>query len=147
MIFTGLKIPAPSPLSCCRPARAAGSRHGHGTAPGESDVRAGRRLRVYPGESVAKLDVARDFPWLRPGSQQARDIERFRWFSNGYIAVEPGNPYRITDIRYSMVPNEIQGLWSIELSPQANPGDHVGYVVTRRADDRKLLTFRSMLFE
>jgi inner membrane protein len=110
-------------------------------------VRAGRRITVYRGDSVPKLDVARDFPWLMPGSQQARDIERFRWFSNGYIAVEPGNPYRITDIRYSMVPNEIQGLWSIELSPAASREDHVHYVVAREADDRSLLTFRSMLLE
>ena len=108
-------------------------------------VRAGHELRVYPGERVEKLDVERDFPWLAPESQQARDIERFRWFSNGYLAVEPGNPYRITDIRYSMVPNEVQGLWSIELSPGAKPGEHVGYVVSRDADDRAMAKFRSML--
>jgi inner membrane protein len=110
-------------------------------------VRTGSSISVYPGDSVPKLDVARDFPWLVPGSQQALDIERFRWFSNGYIAVEPGNPYRITDIRYSMVPNEIRGLWSIELSPQAETADHVGYVVARQADDRALNMFRSMLFQ
>jgi inner membrane protein len=110
-------------------------------------VRAGRKLRVYPGSSVEKLDVIRDFPWLSPGSQQARDIERFRWFSNGYLAVEPGNPYRITDIRYSMVPNEIKGLWSIELSREAASDDHVGYVVARRAEDRTVLTFKAMLFD
>ena len=110
-------------------------------------VRAGLTMKLYPGDSVEKLDVTRDFPWLTPDSQQARDIERFRWFSNGYLAIEPGNPYRITDIRYSMIPNEIQGLWSIELSPQARQADHVGYVVSREADDRKLLTFRAMLLE
>ena len=110
-------------------------------------VRAGGTLTVYPGDSVPKLDVARDFPWLVPGSQQALDIERFRWFSNGYGAVEPGNPYRITDIRYSMVPNEIQGLWSIELAPDAGNGQHVNYVVSRDADDRAMTAFTSMLFQ
>ena len=109
-------------------------------------VRTGIDITVYPGDSVPRLDVARDFPWLVPGSQQAIDIERFRWFSNGYVAVEPGNPYRITDIRYSMVPNEIRGLWSIELSPGANNGDHVDYVVSRRADPRAMSAFQSMLF-
>lgn len=110
-------------------------------------VRVGLENKLYPGDSVSKLDVTRDFPWLSPDSQQARDIERFRWFSNGYLAVEPGNPYRITDIRYSMVPNEIQGLWSIELSRDAGRSDHVGYVVSRQAEDRQLLAFRAMLFE
>ncbi len=110
-------------------------------------VRAGSSIRVYPGDSVPKLDVARDFPWLVPGSQQALDIERFRWFSNDYLAVEPGNPYRITDIRYSMVPNQIKGLWSIEISPAAANGDHVGYVVSRSADDAAMRSFQSMLFQ
>lgn len=109
-------------------------------------VRAGLELITFEGNSVPKLDVARDFPWLLPGSQQAMDIERFRWFSNGYLAVEPGNPYRITDIRYSMVPNEIQGLWSIELDPAAEPDSHVDYVVSRAADERAVGSFRAMLF-
>ncbi len=109
-------------------------------------VRAGLSLEVFEGDSTPKLDVARDFPWLVPGSQQALDIERFRWFSNDYLAVEPGNPYRITDIRYSMVPNEIRGLWSIELDPAAPPGKHVDYVVERGADERAVGAFRSMLF-
>jgi inner membrane protein len=34
-------------------------------------VRAAGRVSVYPGDSVPKLDVARDFPWLVPGSQPA----------------------------------------------------------------------------
>lgn len=110
-------------------------------------VRAGRQIRIYEGDSVPKLDVARDFPWLVPGSQQALDIERFRWFSNDYLAVEPGNPYRITDIRYSMLPNEVRGLWAIELSPDAGADEHVGYVVERGADDRTLQIFRGMLFQ
>ncbi len=109
-------------------------------------VRAGWEMLTFEGNSVPKLDVRRDFPWLAPGSQQALDIERFRWFSNGYLAVEPGNPYRITDIRYSMVPNEIQGLWSIELDPAAEPDSHVGYVVSRAADERAVGSFRAMLF-
>ncbi len=109
-------------------------------------VRAGYELTTFEGGKVPKLNVARDFPWLMPGSQQALDIERFRWFSNGYLAVEPGNPYRITDIRYSMVPNEIKGLWSIELDPAADQSSHVGYVVARNADERAMNSFRAMLF-
>jgi inner membrane protein len=60
-------------------------------------------------------------------SQQAKDIERFRWFSNGYIALSPNFPNRIIDIRYSMLPNEIRGLWGIELNPSAGIDEHVSY--------------------
>jgi inner membrane protein len=90
-------------------------------------VRASFAPAVFPGESIAKLDVARDLPWLDPGSQQAEDVGRFRWFSNGYIALDPLRKNRIIDIRYSMVPNQLAPLWSIELSPEASPATHVVY--------------------
>ena len=103
--------------------------------------------KVYPGDSVPKLDLDRDFPWLDHRSQQARDIERFRWFSNGYVARDPRDPNRITDIRYSMLPNQVAGLWSIEVSPQARITDHVQYVVVRRTSDEVLNRFKAMLFQ
>lgn len=103
-------------------------------------VRAGLAPRVFSGESVAKLDIARDMPWLDQASQQARDIERFRWFSNGYIARDPLFPNRVIDIRYSMIPNELAPLWSIELHPEARRDEHVRYLVHRDAgDDRPAL--------
>jgi inner membrane protein len=90
---------------------------------------------VVPGEQVVKLDIARDFPWLDSDSQQARDVERFRWFSNGYVALDPDNPNRVIDIRYSMLPNEIDALWSIELLPEAGASDHVIYRTQRDAGE------------
>ncbi len=90
-------------------------------------VRAGIRPRVFGGSSVEKLVLDRDMPWLEPGSQQARDVERFRWFSNGYIARDPVYSNRVIDIRYSLLPNEIDPLWSIELVPGAGQRDHARY--------------------
>jgi inner membrane protein len=94
-------------------------------------VRSGPSPRVYPGDSVEKLVIARDLPWLDGDSQQALDVERFRWFSNGYIARDPIYANRVIDIRYSLIPNEVKPLWSIELSPQAGPDEHVAYRVHR----------------
>ncbi|MCJ2376269.1 metal-dependent hydrolase [Vibrio sp. ZSDZ34] len=90
-------------------------------------VRAGTSIKIYPGESVAKLDVDRDFPWLDPNSQQAIDIERFRWFSNGFLAKHPSDEMSIIDVRYSIVPNQLDALWSIKLSPLATADTHVEY--------------------
>lgn len=103
--------------------------------------------KVFSGESVAKLDLERDLPWLDHQSQQARDIERFRWFSDGYVAMEPDHPNRITDIRYSMLPNQIGGLWGIELTPQAGNGEHAQFVATRNTSHELTDRFRGMLFE
>ena len=98
-------------------------------------VRASIAPRTFPGASIAKLDVARDFPWLQTNTQQARDIERFRWFSDDYLARDPNDTDRIIDVRYSMVPNEIAALWSIGLSRDARAESHVGFA-THRGDVR-----------
>ena len=90
-------------------------------------VRAGPEIKVYDGAFIPRLDVARDLPWLDPDSQQAIDLERFRWFSRGYLAMDPDDPTRITDMRYSLVPNEAQGMWSIWLDPEAGKDQHVEF--------------------
>jgi inner membrane protein len=108
-------------------------------------VRTGFSPRVFPGNSVLKLDLVRDLPWLDQSSQQARDIERFRWFSNGYIARDPGHENRVIDIRYSLVPNEIDALWSIELNPAAGLKDHAAYLVHRDTGGNRAATMWGMI--
>jgi inner membrane protein len=108
-------------------------------------VRTGFWPRVFTGDSVPRLDVERDLPWLEPGSQQAQDVERFRWFSNGYIAKDPQVENRVIDIRYSLLPNEVAPLWSIELNPGAGPEEHVGYRVHREPSGERAGKLWSML--
>ena len=102
-------------------------------------VRAGIDITILPGQSAEKLNINRHFPNVKLGTQQADDIERFRKFSSGYLARDPHHPARIIDVRYSMVPNEIDALWSIEIENLASPDDHVTFV-TNRADARNKLT-------
>ncbi len=108
-------------------------------------VRTGIEATVYPGSSLAKLELARDFPWLEPDTQQALDVERFRWFSNGYLAADPKQPGHIIDIRYSMVPNRATGLWSIALDESAAADQHVRYRTRRPTDRQTTSTFWGML--
>jgi inner membrane protein len=108
-------------------------------------VRAGSNLTVYEGQSIKQLDLLQDFPWLDPESQQAIDVERFRWFSNGYIALSPTHSHRIIDIRYSLLPNDIKGLWGIELSPTASKEEHIDYVVDRARDKKTVSMLWSMI--
>jgi inner membrane protein len=44
---------------------------------------------IIPGESIKKLNLKKDFPWLKEESQQYKDVERFKWFSNDFLAVNP----------------------------------------------------------
>lgn len=109
-------------------------------------VRVGLEAKSFPGESITKLDIARDLPWLNTASQQARDIERFRWFSMGYLAVHQHSPNLIVDIRYSFLPNKIDALWGIELNPEAGDTEHVGYFTRRDGAATRIKVLMEMLF-
>ena len=93
-------------------------------------VRVGWDVKIYLGEKIQKFDLAAHAPWLDHNSQQARDIERFRWFSNDYLAIDEQN--RIGDVRYSVLPNEIKPLWGILLDPNASKDQHVKYFTGHR---------------
>jgi inner membrane protein len=97
------------------------------------------------GSSVDKLDVSSNYPWLPPDSIQGRDIERFRWFSDGFIARNPNDNLTIMDVRYSFIPNELSPLWVIRLKLE-EPRQHVDYLTTRDLTSRKRLRFLEMLF-
>lgn len=84
-----------------------------------------------PGSSIDKLNVSYHYPELDPDSQQAKDIERFRWFSNDYLApFEPAG--YIIDIRYAAVPNDINPLWGITIDSTADNQQHAQFVPNRR---------------
>ena len=108
-------------------------------------IRAGAEIQVIAGESIQTLNIERDLPWLDMQTQQAQDIERFRWFSNGYIAEDPHKPDQIIDIRYSMLPHQATGLWGIQLSPIADSDQHVSYDMFRSNDTQTRQLFWSML--
>lgn len=110
-------------------------------------VRPNIQPRIFAGVSIDKLDVGRDLPWLDPATQQARDVERFRWFSNDFIAVDPVRENRVIDVRYSFLPNDINALWSIELSPDAPPTAHVRYLGHRARARENAGPLWRMLFD
>jgi len=102
------------------------------------------------GTSIQKLDVKRDFPWLPVDSQQAKDIERFRWFSDDYLAVSRRNPNLIMDVRYSYLPNRINSMWGVEVDKQlideGKLDAHVGYYMKSGTDKKTVKRFMDMVF-
>jgi len=108
-------------------------------------VRTGVAPKIFQGTSVPKLDTARDVPWLAPTSQQARDIERFSGFSDGFVAIDPDQENRIIDVRYSFVPNDVSALFSIELNPEGAPDAHVHYRTHREHARDNIQTLWQML--
>lgn len=102
---------------------------------------------IWEGDNIKKLDIERDLPWLDMDTQQRKDIERFRWFSNGYIALDKNDPYRIVDIRYSLLPQQIKPLWGIKLSKTASENQHVQFYNERNDSGRAAKILFKMLAE
>ncbi|MCW8935228.1 MAG: metal-dependent hydrolase [Gammaproteobacteria bacterium] len=103
-------------------------------------------IEIFEGSSVEKLNVERDFPWLNKHSQQARDIERFRWFSNDYLVLSANNANYIIDARYSFLPNRIESMWGIVLSDKNDNAKHVSYKMKSKPDKKTVEQFIDMLF-
>ena len=105
---------------------------------------------IISGASIQKLNVQKDFPWLPDNSQQAKDIERFRWFSNNYLAVSVNDKKLISDVRYSFIPNNINSMWGIEINKRLiDDGDydaHVFYDMSSSLDKKTTEQFLDMLF-
>ena len=106
-------------------------------------VRAGIKNSIINGDSVRILNLARDFPWLNRNSRQANDVRRFGRLTNGYLAADPISPARIIDIRYSMIPNKIDPLWSVEIQEQQDASIKLNS--HRRNSKEKLLLLWSLI--
>ncbi len=107
--------------------------------------------QYFEGESIEKLDLKRDLASLRLDSQYAKDIERFRWFSDDFLAIHPNNSEQVIDVRYSVLPNNINPLWGIQLNKEKlNNGDmtsYVDFVVSRETSEKTRQMYFDMLFE
>ena len=104
------------------------------------------KSNTITGTSSRKLNVERDLPWLSKDSQQAKDIERFRWFSDDFLAVNAKNPNVIIDMRYSFLPNQIKLMWGIELSPQKIENEHANFITNTKLDKKTRIQFIELLF-
>ena len=104
------------------------------------------QAQIVSGTSIQKLNIKRDFPWLAENSQQAKDIERFRWFSDDFLAVNSQDPNVIVDMRYSFLPNQIKLMWGIELSQQKIESAHANFITNNKLSTRTRQQFIKLLF-
>lgn len=102
------------------------------------------------GSSIQKLNVYSDFPWLPEDSQQARDIERFRWFTDDFLAISSYDINLIIDARYSLLPDRAGALWGIEIEQQyieqGMLDRHVGYMMNNAIDEKSRQRLLDSLF-
>jgi inner membrane protein len=107
-------------------------------------VRTGISISRYEGRLVEKYSEDRHFPWLNSASQQALDIQRFRWFTNDYIGIHPDDASRIIDVRYSRNPLSVDSMWSVQPVEGKPDTAHINYVATRSDLDSDLTALWAM---
>lgn len=87
-------------------------------------------VTVYPGDSIALLDPARDLRDVPAGSKARTDAERFAAFTGGFAALHPRRPHFVGDARYAMLPNGVDPLWGVTYDPK-RPEAGVQFVTER----------------
>ena len=108
-------------------------------------IRVGWEERIYPGGRIEKLDLSRHFPWLSPSTQQARDVARFRWFSDDWLAIDAADPSVIVDARFSQLPQSTEGLWGIGLDQQRGDQEPIAWITNRQTSSADLALFYALL--
>jgi len=101
--------------------------------------------KVFTGNSVQAFDINRDLPQLTDQMMLYRDIKRFEFFSDNFLAWHPQRPNVLGDVRYAMLPTSIRPLWGIEL-PLESPNEHVSFGTYRTMSTSERKTFFAMLF-
>ncbi len=96
------------------------------------------------GTTIEKFVYDLHTPLLNKESQQSEDIERFRWFSEDYLGFD--TEYNlITDIRYSMLPNEVSPMWGLGVDSKKSADEHASWWTSRELNQRQLQDFKNMI--
>ena len=96
------------------------------------------------GESIQMFDYQYHLPNLEKDSQQRKDIERFRWFSQDYLGFNDEKNL-VTDIRYSIIPNQIAPMWGLVIDVQRGINEHAIWWTSRGLEQSQLALFKDML--
>ena len=107
-------------------------------------IRTVQSTMICPGESIEEFNYEKHLPDLKKDTQQAIDIERFRWFAQDYLGfVDDKN--LVVDIRYSNIPNQVKPMWGLAINLELEPTKHAAWWTNRTADQNQLNIFKEML--
>ena len=107
-------------------------------------IRTVRSSTVCLGESIEIFDYQQHLSGLNQESQQAKDVERFRWFSQDYLGFD-AEKNLVTDVRYSMLPNQIEPMWGLVIDEQRETNEHAIWWTGRELDQGQWDLFIEML--
>ena len=107
-------------------------------------IRTVQSSSICLGESIGIFDYQKHLPALDKDSQQAIDVERFRWFSQDYLGFDKGRNL-VTDVRYSMLPNQIEPMWGLIIDDKKGTNEHAIWWTGRDLNQNEWNLFIEML--
>ena len=93
----------------------------------------GSGTRIYPGGVVEKVDLGNVKQTLAVDSVLSKDLERFHWFSDEYLAWHPERSKMVGDARYAVLPTSTMPLWAIEVDVD-NENRHAPFINLRKTN-------------
>ena len=96
------------------------------------------------GENIRIFDYQYHLPNLVKNSQQAKDVKRFRWFSQNYLGFDDEKNL-VTDVRYYLIPNQIAAMWGIIIDDQRALNEHATWWTSRGVNKSQLALFIDLL--
>ena len=99
---------------------------------------------IYAGSEVTAFSLEFAKASLPQDSVQANDVERFRFFSQGYLYQHPDDSEVIGDLRYAMYPDSVEPLWGIRINSK-EPEVHVSFEHFRNPSQRAFDRLWSMI--
>ncbi|MHC4941588.1 MAG: metal-dependent hydrolase [Planctomycetota bacterium] len=99
--------------------------------------------KIYEGTSIAKFELDAVLPGLSRDSTLFKDIQRFSHFCDGFVAIHPKNRAVLGDVRYGLLPDEIEPLWGITLAQPVD--EHAEFEHYGKATPERWNRFMDML--
>jgi inner membrane protein len=87
-----------------------------------------------PGATAQQVALRDLRPEARADPRVVEDFMRFSWFSNGWTARAPDDPYVIGDVRYSLRTDAFQPVWGVRFKP----GEPMPTEWVNRTDQREV---------
>ena len=81
--------------------------------------------KIYEGTSIERLNYTKMYEQM--DSTHRFDMDRFHFFSNGFLVEDPVNPGVVGDFRYAMIPNAVAPMWGIDVGNR-QPNIHMSFL-------------------
>ena len=109
-------------------------------------IRASRGFEHFVGGTIKHFDNEKLDDKLQLSDTHKYDLRRFAWFTSDMLGESTTHPLKFIDVRYALLPNELDSIWFIEINEETDPNEHLKFQAVREDSWDKFFTLISMIF-